>query len=115
VAAAVALALVAGGFVGWRLTRPPSFHEPASVAGLGRALDDVAPEALRRESVPGAAVAVVRSGRVAWVRGYGVADAARRAAVRRARCSRWPPYRSRWRRWAHCGWWRSGAWASIAR
>jgi CubicO group peptidase (beta-lactamase class C family) len=77
VVAAVAAALVAGGFVAWQLTRPPAFHEPASVAALGRALDAVIPGALRRERVPGAAVAVARSGRVAWARGYGVADAAR--------------------------------------
>jgi CubicO group peptidase (beta-lactamase class C family) len=81
VAAAVAVALAAGGLVGWRLTRPPSFQEPASVSALARALDDVVPEALRRHGVPGAAVAVARSGRVAWARGYGVADAARRTAV----------------------------------
>jgi CubicO group peptidase (beta-lactamase class C family) len=81
VAAAVAVALAAGGLVGCRLTQRPSFHEPASVAALAGALDDVVPEALRRHGVPGAAVAVARSGRVAWARGYGVADAARRTAV----------------------------------
>jgi len=80
-AVSVMLVLMAGGFAAWRLTRPPSFHEPASVAALGRAVDDVVPEALRREHVPGAAVAVVRSGQVAWVRAYGVADAARSTAV----------------------------------
>ena len=81
VAAAVALLVVSGAFVGWRLTRPPSFHEPASVAALARVLDEVVPEALRRERVPGAAVAIVRSGQVAWVRGFGVADATGRVAV----------------------------------
>jgi CubicO group peptidase (beta-lactamase class C family) len=81
VLAAVAVALAAGGIAGCGLTDPPSFHEPASVAAFGRVLDDVVPNALRRHGVPGAAVAVVRSGRVAWERGYGVADAARRTAV----------------------------------
>ena len=80
-AVSVMLVLMAGGFAAWRLTRPPSFHEPTSVAALGRAVDDVVPEALRREHVPGVAVAVVRSGQVAWVRAYGVADAARSTAV----------------------------------
>ena len=47
-AVSVVLVLMAGGFAAWRLTRPPSFHEPASVAALGRAVDDVVPEALRR-------------------------------------------------------------------
>jgi CubicO group peptidase (beta-lactamase class C family) len=86
VAAAVAVAHAAGGFAGCGLTGPPSFHEPESVAALGRALDDVVPDALRRHGEPGAAVAVVRSGRVAWTRG-----------------------------WVRCGWWSSGAWRSIAR
>lgn len=81
VAAAAAIALAAGGLVGCGVTGPPSFHEPASVAAFGRALDDVVPDALRRHGVPGASVAVVRSGGVAWARGYGVADAARRTAV----------------------------------
>jgi CubicO group peptidase (beta-lactamase class C family) len=80
-AVAVAVAVAAGGFARCGLTGPPSFQEPASVAAFGRALDDVVPEALRRHGVPGAAVAVMRSGRVAWARGYGVADAARRTAV----------------------------------
>jgi CubicO group peptidase (beta-lactamase class C family) len=79
VAATLALLLAAGAFAAWRLTRPPSFHEPASVAALGRRFDDVVPEALRRHSVPGAAIAIVRSGRVVWARGYGVA--ARRTPV----------------------------------
>ena len=78
VAAAIAVALTAGGC---GITDPPSFEEPASVASLSRALDDVVPEALRRYGVPGASVAVVRSGLVAYARGYGVADAARRTAV----------------------------------
>src|SRR5215207_2080444 len=81
VAAAVVVALAAGGFVACGATGSPSFNEPASAASLGRALDDVVSDALRRHSVPGASVAVVRSGRVAWARGYGVANAARRTAV----------------------------------
>jgi CubicO group peptidase (beta-lactamase class C family) len=78
---AVAVTLAAGGVAAWRLTRPPSFHQPERVTALARALDEVVPEALRRHSAPGAAVAVVRSGRVAWARGYGVADAERRTPV----------------------------------
>src|SRR5918999_5561570 len=80
-AAAVTVALAAGGFAACGVTDPPSFHEPASVASFGRTLDDVVSDALRRHSVPGASVAVVRSGRVAWARGYGVANATRRTAV----------------------------------
>jgi CubicO group peptidase (beta-lactamase class C family) len=81
VATAVAVALAMGGLAGSRLMGPPSLREPASVAVLGRALDDVVPAALRSHGVPGAAVAVVRDGGVAWARGYGVADAERRTAV----------------------------------
>jgi CubicO group peptidase (beta-lactamase class C family) len=81
VAGAVAVALAATGLVGCAVTGPPSFREPESVASFGRALDDVVPDALRRHGVPGASVAVVRSGRVEWARGYGVADAARRTPV----------------------------------
>jgi CubicO group peptidase (beta-lactamase class C family) len=79
--AVVAVALAAGCAAAWRLTRPPSFHEPASVAAFARTLDAVVPEALRRHSAPGAAVAVMRDGRMAWARGYGVADAERRTPV----------------------------------
>lgn len=79
--AVVAVAFAAGGAAAWRLTRPPSFHEPASVAAFARTLDAVVPEALRRHSAPGAAVAVMRDGRMAWARGYGVADAERRTPV----------------------------------
>lgn len=75
--AAVVLVAVLGGVLAWRLSRPPAFHEPASVAALAHALDAVVAPALRREHVPGAAVAVVRSGRVAWARGYGNARRAR--------------------------------------
>jgi CubicO group peptidase (beta-lactamase class C family) len=78
VAAAIAVALTAAGC---GVTDPPSFEEPASVASLSRALDDVVPEALRRHGVPGASVAVVRSGRVAWARGYGVVNAGQGTAV----------------------------------
>ena len=77
--AAVVLVAVLGGVLAWRLSRPPAFHEPASVAALAHALDAVVAPALRREHVPGAAVAVVRSGRVAWARGYG--NARRRTPV----------------------------------
>ena len=81
VAAAVTMALAAGGLVACGVTGPPSFHEPASVASFGRAVDEAVSDALRRHSVPGVSVAVVRSGRVAWARGYGVANAARHTAV----------------------------------
>jgi CubicO group peptidase (beta-lactamase class C family) len=80
-AATVALGLGIGGIAASRLMEPPSFHEPASVLALGRVLDDVVPTALRSHGVPGAAVAVVRDGRVAWARGYGVADGERRTPV----------------------------------
>jgi CubicO group peptidase (beta-lactamase class C family) len=81
VAAAVTAGLAMGALAGSRLTEPQSFQEPASAAALARALDGVVPAAIRRHGVPGAAVAVVRDGRVAWARGYGVADAERRTAV----------------------------------
>ena len=80
-AVAVAVALAVGALAGLRLMGPPSLQEPPSAAALGRTLDDVVPAALRRHGVPGASVAVVRDGRVAWARGYGVADAERRLAV----------------------------------
>lgn len=43
---------------------------------LESALDTQVPQALQRYSVPGAAVALIRAGKVAWMHGYGFADAA---------------------------------------
>jgi len=43
---------------------------------LESALDTQVPKALQQYSVPGAAVALIRGGKVVWMRGYGVADPA---------------------------------------
>jgi CubicO group peptidase (beta-lactamase class C family) len=72
----VALLLVACGGV------PPS---PAARTGAAPAfaewLDREVPALLEAHRVPGAAVALVEGGRVAWTRGYGRADVARRVPV----------------------------------
>jgi len=44
--------------------------------GLGRALEVVARQALADSTAPGLAVALVHHGRLAWARGYGLADRA---------------------------------------
>jgi CubicO group peptidase (beta-lactamase class C family) len=72
--AAVAVAVAA-------TARRVTFHAPASTAALGRELDAAIPRALAEHRVPGAAVAVVRRGRVAWSRGYGFADPRSRRPV----------------------------------
>jgi CubicO group peptidase (beta-lactamase class C family) len=58
-----------------------AFRAPASVDALVARLDRVVPDALADARVPGAAVAVVHDGRVAWSGGYGVADARTRRPV----------------------------------
>jgi CubicO group peptidase (beta-lactamase class C family) len=81
-AGVVALALVAlaaGLFAGAH--RGARFHEPASVADLARRIEAIAPAALRANHVPGAAVAIVRDGKVAYARGFGDATAETRFQV----------------------------------
>jgi len=103
-AAALALsALVAAGAgVAAAVSRGDRFAPPADTGVLARRLLAVVPRAMREHHVPGAAVAVVRDGRVAWVRGFGVpADARFQVAslskpvsalgiVRLARTARFP-------------------------
>jgi CubicO group peptidase (beta-lactamase class C family) len=60
---------------------PREFAPPASVADLAGRIERAVPPALQEGHVPGAAVAVVRGGRVAWTHGFGVADARTRAPV----------------------------------
>jgi D-alanyl-D-alanine carboxypeptidase len=48
---------------------------------LESSLDTRVPQALQRYSVPGAAVALIRGGKVVWTRGYGFADAAGARAI----------------------------------
>ena len=73
-------ALVAGALAGRRGDR---FHEPQSVGVLTRSLASVVPASLERHHVPGAAVALVRHGRVVWSEGFGVRDVRTRAPVTR--------------------------------
>jgi CubicO group peptidase (beta-lactamase class C family) len=77
VAAAVAVAVIAAvavlAAIGSR--DEGAFRAPAGVDELAGRLDRAVPDALVEAHVPGASVAVVRRGRVAWSRGYGVADA----------------------------------------
>jgi CubicO group peptidase (beta-lactamase class C family) len=58
-----------------------AFRAPESVDALVAQLDRIVPDALAEGRVPGAAVAVVHDGRVAWSGGYGVADARTRRPV----------------------------------
>jgi CubicO group peptidase (beta-lactamase class C family) len=75
-ALAVVAVLAAAGGAATALAGRVTFHEPESTDALARRLDEAVPRALAAHHVPGAAVAVVHDGRVAWARGYGVpADA----------------------------------------
>jgi CubicO group peptidase (beta-lactamase class C family) len=62
----LSLALVAGSSV--------HAAQPASQEAGAPQLDAVVERALRRHNVPGASVAVLRDGAVAWAKGYGLAD-----------------------------------------
>ena len=62
----MSLALVAGGSV--------QADQPASQGAGAPQLDAVVERALRRHNVPGASVAVVKNGALAWAKGYGLAD-----------------------------------------
>lgn len=53
----------------------------ADLGGFAAQLDQVLPGLLAEGPAPGAAVAIVRGGRTAWVKGYGVADRASGAPV----------------------------------
>ena len=64
--------LAAAGGAATALAGRVTFHEPESTDALARRLDEAVPRALAAHHVPGAAVAVVHDGRVAWARGYGV-------------------------------------------
>lgn len=55
----------------------PRFREPRSVSELATRVTRVARASLERHRVPGAAVAIVRDGDVAWTRGFGVAPGTR--------------------------------------
>ena len=74
------VALVAGALAGRRGER---FHEPESVVALTRSIGEVVPSSLARHHVPGAAVALVRDGRVVWSAGFGVRDVRTRVPVTR--------------------------------
>lgn len=51
-----------------------TFDPPAGVPALGERLERLVPRSLQEHDVPGASIAVVRQGRVAWARGFGSAD-----------------------------------------
>ena len=74
------VALVAGALAGRRGER---FHEPESVVALTRSIGEVVPSSLARHHVPGAAVALVRDGRLVWSAGFGVRDVRTRVPVTR--------------------------------
>ena len=75
VLAVVGVLVAGGGLLAWWISRPPAFHEPASVSALVRQIDNAMPASLREHDVPGASVAVVRDGAVRWTGAYGVAAA----------------------------------------
>jgi CubicO group peptidase (beta-lactamase class C family) len=80
-ALAVVAVLAAAGGAATALAGRVTFHEPESTDALARRLDEAVPRALAAHHVPGAAVAVVHDGRVAWARGYGVPADARRSRL----------------------------------
>lgn len=71
VASLLALVLAAAAFL--LLRGGDELHVPPTLGALTTAIDREAPRLLERERVPGAAVAVVWHGRVAWSAGYGLA------------------------------------------
>jgi CubicO group peptidase (beta-lactamase class C family) len=83
---AAVLALVAI-LLGAAATRPAAAHGPdagvpesplrlsETVGDVVADLESFVPEYLRAEEVPGAAVALIRDGKVVWTEGYGVANA----------------------------------------
>ncbi|GAC1517221.1 MAG: hypothetical protein NVS1B4_16620 [Gemmatimonadaceae bacterium] len=73
------LALVSLGF--WGCVRRPTPFVPPSALGAPDSLEAVIGAILRTARTPGAAVAVVRNGRLAWSRGYGLADIERSTPV----------------------------------
>jgi CubicO group peptidase (beta-lactamase class C family) len=60
---------------------PRAFREPAGIVDVAARVEKAVPAAMRGAHVPGAAVAIVRSGRIAWTRGFGIARAGGRARV----------------------------------
>jgi CubicO group peptidase (beta-lactamase class C family) len=60
---------------------PPATPSASELRSLTDRFDREAPGWLSRSQVPGAAVALVRDGQVAWTTGYGLADPARRVPV----------------------------------
>ena len=62
---------VAAAASGWLIPGDPP---AASLEQHARGVSERVEERLARDGVPGAAVAVVRAGEIAWVQGYGVAD-----------------------------------------
>ena len=61
---------------------------PVGLEGLGNLVDSVMRAGMENEKIPGAAVLILDRGRVALVRGYGLADVASRRAV--------DPHRTLW-------------------
>lgn len=70
--AGAAVLLIAA--VGAATVTRSTFDPPAGVPALGERIERVVPRSLAEHDVPGASIAVVRQGRVAWARGFGVAD-----------------------------------------
>lgn len=79
--AAIALLAAIGGALVARSGSAQRYRAPASTAALVAAVRDAVPAALGSSRTPGAAVAVVRDGRLAWAGGFGRADADRREPV----------------------------------
>jgi CubicO group peptidase (beta-lactamase class C family) len=79
VAVLAVAALAAGVLLG--SSRGPAFHEPRSVAELAARIEGAVPGELAAHHVPGAAVAIVRDGKVVYAHGFGDASATTRFQV----------------------------------
>ncbi|WP_320672014.1 serine hydrolase domain-containing protein [Patulibacter defluvii] len=80
----LAVAAVAAALLLIRGDDPPAYRPPASTAALVARIRAVVPGALRDSRTPGAAIAVVADGRLAWAGGIGRADARRPVTARTA-------------------------------
>ena len=70
------LVAVVAAYLIFHYTREPEDEFGGGLDAFAQKLDQVVPELLEQYQVPGTAVALVHGGRVAWSKGYGLADEA---------------------------------------
>ncbi len=70
------LVAVVGAYLIFHYSREPEEEFGGGLDAFAQKLDQVVPELMKQYQVPGTAVALVHGGRVAWSKGYGLADEA---------------------------------------